>query len=334
MEKHPTLRFWKRWSHWPAALVVGVLAVLAVWYATGTASFAVAVAGLLAFLTHGEARRYLRRSIRTPRPGRPWLARPAVRRRSIVILGLAGATAWYAVGAMSNGLTPESARSIVQEWGAAGPLLLIGLSGLAMLVAPVPNGPFAIAAGIIWGTWLGTLYALLGQLLGATLGFFAARYLCRRFLPRLVGERTATRIDELSISMGPHLVFWTRMAPFIPIDFTAYAAGLTAMRYRIYITAFMAGALIPTWIIVWVGDTLHESWTARILSFVALLAVLAVITLLYAYFNRDTLPSRTQWREWRAWRDRMQGLPATPGEAPGTTRTEDVAAAGESRQRS
>ncbi len=313
MEQHPPSQGWKRWSHWPAALAAGAGSLAIVLYFTRSIPFAIAIGLLLAFLAHGETRRFVRRRVRRPPPGRPWVARPAVRRRVLVTLGIGVAIFWYVLGSASMEMTPEDARSIVQGWGAWGPLLLIAISGLAMLVAPVPNGPFAIAAGLVWGTWMGTVYALLGQLLGATLGFMAARYLGRRFLPRLVGTVAATKIDQVSLSMGPHIVFWTRMAPFVPIDFTTFAAGLTAMRYRIFIAAFMLGSVIPTWIVVWVGDSLHASWTARILSVVVLLIVLAVITVVYAWLHPGALPRREEMLSWRAW---VRALSTPPGAPP------------------
>lgn len=305
MEQEQHQPGWQRWSHWPAGVIVAAVAFLGVFLFSRSLLFAVAVAVLLGFLAHGETRRYLRRHIRRAPPGRPWVARPAVRRRTIVAFGLIVIAVWYGAGTATDGLTVDTARSIVDGWGPWGPILLIVLSGLAMLVAPVPNGPFAIAAGLLWGTMLGTLYALLGQILGATLAFYAARYLGRRYLPRMVGEPAAETIDQLSLSMGPHLVFWTRMAPFVPIDFTAYAAGLTAMSYRIYIFAFMLGAVLPTWIIVWVGDSLNESWSARIISFAVVLVALVAITVLYAYVHRQSLPPRRHWHRWRAWRDAL-----------------------------
>ncbi len=301
---------WRRWSHWPAGVVAGVgVFVLVSWFSRSL-PLAVAIGALAGFLAHGETRRYLQRHIRRPRPGRPWIARPALRRRAIFVLGVAAVLTWYTIGNTTEGLSPEQARSIVQGWGAWGPVMLIGLSGLAMLVAPVPNGPFAIAAGVLWGPWFGTIYALLGQLLGATLAFLAARVLGRRFLPRLVGERGAYHIDQVSVTMGPHLVFWTRMAPFIPIDFTAYAAGLTAMRYRVYILAFMGGAILPTWIIVWVGDTLHQSWSVRFLSFGVVILVLIVITIFYIYRHPQAIPPRSQWLNWNSWFERLTSSPA------------------------
>lgn len=309
-EQQQTPTNWQRWSHWPAGVVMGALAFALVALLTRSVLLAAVVGALLAFLVHGETRRYVRRHLRRPVHGRPWLASPAIRRRAIVVVGLAVVVVWYAVGIALEDVSPGTIRNLVQGWGAWGPILLIVLSGLGMLVAPIPNAPLAIAAGILWGTWLGTLYALLGQLLGATLGFYAVRFLGRRYLPRLVGPAAAARIDELSLSMGAHVVFWTRTAPFIPIDFTAYAAGLTALRYRTFIAAFMLGAIVPTWLIVWFGDSLTQSWRMQVVSFGLLIIALLAITIVYAVLNRQTLPPRSRWLDWRAWlRALMQAPP-------------------------
>ncbi len=280
------------------AIAVAVATFVIALFLSNSPFFGVTVGLLSAFLVHGEVRTLLRPARHPQRPrAAAWLARPAVRRRVIAIGGLAMATGWMVAAGLTDDLTVESARSMVLGLGAWGPVALVGLSGLAMLVAPIPNGPFAIVAGLVWGTWWGTLYALLGQLLGATLGFYGARLLGRRFMPRLVGKAAADRMDSMSLSMGPQVVFWTRMAPFIPIDFTALASGLTAMPYRIYIVAFMLGSVIPTILIVWLGDTLTQSWTARLVSLGVVCLVMGAISAYYLLRNRSSIPSRTEIRE-------------------------------------
>jgi uncharacterized membrane protein YdjX (TVP38/TMEM64 family) len=280
------------------AVAVSIATFLVALFLSNSPLFGVTVGLLSGFLVHGEIGAILRPVRRRPRPlAAAWLARPAVRRRVIAIGGLAMATGWMVAAGLTDDLSVESARSMVLDMGAWGPVALVGLSGLAMLVAPIPNGPFAIVAGLVWGTWLGTVYALLGQLLGATLGFYGARLLGRRFMPRLVGKAAAERMDSMSLSMGPQVVFWTRMAPFIPIDFTALASGLTAMPYRIYIVAFMLGSVIPTILIVWLGDSLTQSWTARLVSLGVVCLVMGLISLYYLHRNRSSIPSRHEIRE-------------------------------------
>lgn len=288
---------WRRWSHWLFALGGLVVATGVAFILSNSPVFAVAIGLFCGFLLHGEARSILHPPLqRKVRPA-AWLARPAIRRRVIAIGGVAMAIGWVVAAGLTEDLTVERARSLVQGLGIWGPIALVGLSGLAMLVAPVPNGPFAIVAGLVWGTWLGTVYALLGQLLGATLGFYGARLLGRRFMPRLIGKSASDRVDQMSLTMGPQVVFWTRMAPFIPIDFTALASGLTAMPYRIYIAAFMLGSIIPTILIVWLGDSLTQSWTARIVSLVVVCLVMGIISVYYLMRNRSSIPSREAIRE-------------------------------------
>ena len=127
-----------------------------------------------------------------------------------------------------------------------------------MVFAPIPNPPFMIAAGLIWGVTLGVVYAVIGQLIGAAIIFWISRRFGRRFIPRLAGEEGAERIDRLAKEMGPQLVFWWRMMP-ITFDFAAYAAGLTAISFRLFITLVLLGSIVPTAVVVSFGDSFNHS---------------------------------------------------------------------------
>ncbi len=221
--------------------------------------------------------------------GGPLLLDPVRRRR---ILGLAAfvlATVFIVGELALGGLETEDIREWGEGLGPWGPVILIAILAGAMVFAPIPNLPFMIAAGLIWGLVLGVVYAVAGQLIGAAVIFWISRRFGRRFVPRLVGERGAERIDMLAREMGPQLVFWWRMMP-VSFDFAAYAAGLTPMSFRFFITLVLFGSIVPTAVVVGFGDSLHHSWTAR-LVFGGLIAVAIAIpaTILYVR-NRHRLP--------------------------------------------
>ena len=219
----------------------------------------------------------------------PVLLDPVRRRR---ILGVAAfvLAAVFIIGDFALG---DLSTDEIREWGEGlgvwGPVILIVVLAAAMVFAPIPNPPFMIAAGLIWGTVLGVVYAVIGQVIGAAIIFWISRRFGRRFVPRLVGERGAERIDVLAREMGPQLVFWWRMMP-ISFDFAAYAAGLTPMSFRFFITLVLLGSVVPTSVVVHFGDSLTESWTARFVAGGLIIVALTVpATVLYVR-NRHRLP--------------------------------------------
>jgi uncharacterized membrane protein YdjX (TVP38/TMEM64 family) len=166
----------------------------------------------------------------------------------------------YFVTAELVGVTYEIDAEPFQDWvadqGAWGPVIYIAFLSGAVLIAPVPNSPLFVAAGLAWGPLLGTVYSLAGMLIGSAVAFFLARLAGRRYLPRLIGSKAALRVDQAAESFGGRVIFWARMMPVLNWDWISYLAGLTAMRVRTYLTWSAAGMVIPTGVWVVAGDGL------------------------------------------------------------------------------
>ena len=271
------------------ALAVGAAVALGLREAIDSTGVALAAGIVVAWIAWGELGDRL-----GPARGRdasegPILLDP-VRRRRIISLAAFALAAAFIIGDFALG---DLETTDIREWGEGlgvwGPVLLIAILAAAMVFAPIPNPPFMIAAGLIWGTVLGVVYAVIGQLIGAAIIFWISRRFGRQLVPRLVGERGAERIDVLAREMGPQLVFWWRMMP-ISFDFAAYAAGLTPMSFRFFITLVALGSILPTAVVVHFGDSLTESWTARFVAGgLIIVAITVPATVLYVR-NRHRLP--------------------------------------------
>lgn len=216
-------------------------------------------------------------------PAQPLLANPKVRRRMISLIALAGATVLILLEFMTGDLDVEDVREWIRDLGVWGPILLITVLAVAMVIAPIPNPPFMIAAGIAWGTVLGVVYSVIGQLIGSMIIFWVSRKFGRRFIPRLIGQEGADRVDQLAAQMGPQLVFWWRMMP-ISFDFAAYAAGLTKMGFKQFITLVALGSIVPTTVVVGFGDSFGKSWQA--LAVTGSLIVLAMCVLGFVFYRQ------------------------------------------------
>jgi len=231
----------------------------------------------------------------------PILLDPVRRRRLVGVAALLLAVA-FIVGDFALG---DLETDDIREWGEGlgwwGPVILIAILATAMIFAPIPNPPFMIAAGLIWGTVLGVVYAVLGQLIGAAIIFWISRRFGRQFIPRLVGERGAERIDFLAQEIGPQLVFWWRMMP-ISFDFTAYAAGLTPMSFRNFMALVLFGSIVPTAVVVGFGDSLNHSWTARfVFGGLIIVAIATPATILYLRYRDRLPPPRELLRQVLEW---------------------------------
>lgn len=247
------------------------------------------VAGYFAWGELGDVFGVNRRSEPLPRD-MPLLQNPVFRRRLITLAAVGGATVLIVYELLVGDFETEEVRDWVDGLGVWGPILLISVLAAAMVFAPIPNPPFMIAAGLVWGLFLGVVYSVIGQLIGAAIIFWISRKLGRRFIPRLIGHQGARRVDQLANEMGPQLIFWWRMMP-ISFDFAAYAAGLTAISFRLFILLVFLGSLLPTTVVVAFGDSFNRSWTARaVTAAIVVVAVSVPATIMYFRY-RDRLPA-------------------------------------------
>lgn len=227
----------------------------------------------------------------------PLFANPKVRRRLLSLAALFVAAILIAVEFITGDLDVQDIREWIRDLGFWGPLLLIGVLAIAMVIAPIPNPPFMIAAGIAWGTVLGVVYAVIGQLIGSIIIFWLSRRFGRKLIPRLIGEAGAERVDRLATRMGPQLVFWWRMMP-VSFDFAAYAAGLTTMSFRLFVALVFAGSILPTTVVVGFGDSFGKSWEAvAVTGAIILTSMLVLATVLYRTFREEIGPPREALRK-------------------------------------
>ena len=80
-------------------------------------------------------------------------------------------------------------RREINSLGILAPLIFI-LAYISLIVALVPSAPLNIAAGILFGPTLGTLYSWLGVLLGGAISFLLARRFGEGFVSRIIKERS------------------------------------------------------------------------------------------------------------------------------------------------
>lgn len=123
----------------------------------------------------------------------------------------------------------------VQTLGVWGPLAFVLGYGIAAVLL-VPAVLLTLAGGAVFGFRRGVVYVTLGAMLGATLAFFTARYVVRRFVEAYVNRHPRLgAIDRAVESEGARLVFLLRLSPIVPFVFLNYVLGISRVSFRDYI---------------------------------------------------------------------------------------------------
>ena len=129
----------------------------------------------------------------------------------------------------------------ITQFGPWAPIVFFCAYVLATVLF-LPGLLFTLAAGALFGPYVGTLIALVGATVGATIAFLIARYV----LADWIAARTPARVQRVIEGVedeGWRFVAMTRLIPFIPFNALNYALGLTRIRlvsYAIASIIFMA----------------------------------------------------------------------------------------------
>ena len=267
------------------SILAGLLSAFIVFTVFETKTAAIAAGIACSFLIWGEMGDFFDQRIDKENKKRLKIRETKLRRRIVTFFLFLIVILFVLNKVLFGNLETADIRNWGQDLGLWGPIILISIQAAAMIFAPIPNLPFVIASGLIWGTGYGIIYAVLGQLIGSALAFAISRKFGRRYVPTIIGEKNAQKVDRLANEIGPQLIFWWRMMP-ISFDFAAYATGLTAIPFKTFITLAFLGSLIPTSVIVLFGDSFTRSNKALLISIgLILLSVCIPATIFYVRYK-------------------------------------------------
>lgn len=181
-------------------------------------------------------------------------------------------------------ISPEELRMFLLRWGSWAPLGYIFLFA-ALPAFFFPVAVLALAGGLLFGLWRGSLYTFLGAVLNCTLMFFLARHVGRAQVEAMLRKKLnplwQQRLQNLNGSGGFLLLIVLRLIPAVPYNLINYAFGLTAMPFGTYILASAIGIIPGTLAFINIGDkaldvTSPDFWIA-IGLLLLLLAVTAIL---------------------------------------------------------
>ena len=159
------------------------------------------------------------------------------------MLGIAGLVFLGAAGVAVSSISREAvaiedlARAIA-GWRAAAPLVFLALHVVATVLF-VPRLIMGLAAGVLFGPWLGAFWGLTGVVLGAASAFVIARFLAPDFSARFGAPRAMPALRKLRTS-GWSAVFVLRLIPVLPHALVNYGLGVV----RVSFAAFAGGTAL------------------------------------------------------------------------------------------
>jgi uncharacterized membrane protein YdjX (TVP38/TMEM64 family) len=150
-------------------------------------------------------------------------------------------------------------HEFIAPLGKAAPLVYIALLTLRPLTL-LPGHLFAAVGGMVFGTLMGTVYAVIGSFLSAVVIFWIARKLGARPMKRLAGEH----YPALVRAARKHDFQFTMLAtinPLLPTDVMLAAASASGARFWPSVAGMLLGTLPGTFLMVQFGSGLAQGRT-------------------------------------------------------------------------
>jgi uncharacterized membrane protein YdjX (TVP38/TMEM64 family) len=197
--------------------------------------------------SRGDATRSKAKQRRSRRAFDPWLL---ARWLSIAVIALSG---FLLVRSLPIAAVLERASRTVEGLGSWGP---IGFAGLYVIVGLlfVPVAALTLAAGALFGPWIGTLVASAAGTTSAVLAFLIARYMARDAVARSSQRHPTFAAIDRAIKIGGWKVLaLMQMSPIVPFSLGNYFFGVTGVSLRSFVFASWIGRLPRSMVYVYLG---------------------------------------------------------------------------------
>ncbi|MBE6933320.1 MAG: TVP38/TMEM64 family protein [Ruminococcaceae bacterium] len=180
---------------------------------------------------------------------------------------------------------PELFRAWVDSYGLLGRLAYIGMVVLQVIVALIPGEPFEIAAGYAFGAVEGTILSTLACTLGSVIVFLLVRRYGMRVAGLFFSREKLESVRFLKTNPKREVLFLLIfMIPGTPKDLLCYYAGMTDLRFPVWLLICSFGRL-PSIITSTIGGNAlgTENYWFAAGVFAAALAISGIGILLYNY---------------------------------------------------
>ncbi|MDD1717429.1 MAG: VTT domain-containing protein [Methanoregulaceae archaeon] len=189
-------------------------------------------------------------------------------------------------------------RTAIQAWivsfGVWAPLVCIALNAAQVIAAPIPGQVIGLANGYLFGVWLGTLYSLLGVMLGTGIVLILTRRWGRPLVVKLVSNTQLEKLDRLVARRGALFFFLIFLLPFLPDDLTCFAIGLTDLRLGQMFALIAIGRLPGLIVASWVGA---KAASLSITTWIVLVVAASALALAYMRWSGTIESALMSWIE-------------------------------------
>lgn len=162
---------------------------------------------------------------------------------ALVLLAVIVLTVLWKWTPLNEWVTPENLKLLINTLNdnPFTPLIVITIFAFASLIG-IPLTLLVITVAISFGAWPGSLYAIIGSLLSAILGYLAGEWLGRKNVTQIAGSKL-NRLSKRLANHGVMAIITVRIIPVAPFTVINLVAGASHIRLKDFIWGTLIGVL-------------------------------------------------------------------------------------------
>ena len=186
---------------------------------------------------------------------------------------------------------PASLSLWIENAGIWGPIFFMLLNTVQVLLAIIPGGPFEVAAGALFGPWIGTLMCDIAMTAGGMVTFLFVRKFGMKFIELFVDRKEIESVKFLhSNEKSTTLLFLFFLLPGTPKDLMCYVVGLTDIKWTTWLLINFIGRFPAILLSALGGSALGEQKYGIFIAAFAIIIVLYFVgSFLYKKFNHNNI---------------------------------------------
>ena len=151
-------------------------------------------------------------------------------------------------------LTPTGMRTLLAPLGGWGALIVVIGIAVILVVPVVPATVLQVGAGLVFGPWLGFGLTLLGDVIGALVGFAIARRWGHQVVRTRLSAPEQGAFDDLCVRITPTGMLLLRVLPGPAYTLVSFAAGCSSMSWWQYLLGSLLGVAPGLLVLTVAGD--------------------------------------------------------------------------------
>lgn len=170
----------------------------------------------------------------------------------------------------------------VRNAGPLGFLILLAMQFMQIVVAFIPGEVVQMAAGMMYGPWLGAAVVLLGCIISSAFVFAVVHRLGAPFVRDMVPTKYLDKFNAFEESGKLSIVvFILFLIPAMPKDTFTYLVPLTNMRMRDFLVLSNVGRIPSIVISTYAANCLVDGNITQSIIIFAVVAVIAIVAIVF-----------------------------------------------------